>query len=203
GGGHVGRGGGVVPDGGDLEPGIARGDLHGVGLHAAVVDLGLGEAARAHEVDGVDGADRAVAELVVRARVAQVVGGVDQEGLHELVGRVAPRREVGPEVLQDEGAHARGGGGGHRRAAHGGVGGVGGRRGAGHAVVAVALAAGRHDDRPDAPVVGRAPAGEVGHGVVVGVDRADGDGVLVVGRGRRGVVAAAAAPAALVAGGPE
>ncbi len=194
----------IVPGDGDLKFGVARGDVQREAELAAVADRFLAEAAAAEEVDGVLGADGAIAVLHVRAGVTAVVGGVGQEDLHGRVAEVGGAREEIPIVLEQESANTTGRRRRHGGAAERGVGGVAGAVAGGDAAVGVALATGGGDVRLEATVIRRAPTGEAGDGIVVGVQGADGDVVLGAGGGRGGVIGATAVGGLpLVAVGPE
>ena len=204
----IGRAGHVVPRQGHLQFGHPGDDLHLEELRLALGDRVLGEAAGAHEVDGRLDPHRPVAELVVRAGVAPVLGGPGKQRLDGRVARVRLAGELDPEVFQEQRRQPDDGRTRHRGTAKSSVGGVAGTAGRGHAVVAADLATRRAEVRLDPAVVNGAPTGEAGHRVVVGIQRANGDVVLGARRRRRAVevtepldVAVAALP--FVAVGPD
>ncbi len=167
-------------------------------IDAASGDAVLAEGPPRNQIDRRLNIDLAKAPLIIGAGIAEVVGGLHQNGLGGGRPEVAAGAVHGPVVLEHQREAAADGRRGHGCAAHDGVGVRRAVVGGLDAAVAGGLAAARHDNGLDAPVLRRPPRAERRHGAVVGIGCADMNGVLG-GRGRRDGTVGIAARAGLVA----
>ncbi len=151
--------------------------------------LALDQPTRTHEVDRRLDADRAVSGLIIRAGIPDVNRIMRQQRLNGRITRVWLSGELRAEILEQQRRQTGHRGGGHGRAASGGIAEDPEPRVAGgHSEIPRSLTAGRHDVGLESSVIGRPPAGKISHRIIVGIDGAYGDVVLGAGRRCEGVV---------------